>query len=74
MSVNLIYDSIHSFSKNFPVHNLSVVLKTCHLTLCIKAARLLGLKILAHKHRKQKNLKTDVLKNAGKLYNTYYDV
>lgn len=74
MSVNLIYDSIHNFSKNFSIHNLSVILKTCHLILCIKAARLLGLKTLVHKHRKQKNVKTDDLKNAGKLHNTYYDV
>ena len=66
MSVNLIYDSIHSFSKNFPIHNLSVVLKTCHLTLCIKAARLLGLKILAHKHRKQKKFKNRCFKECWK--------
>ena len=39
-----------------------------------KPTWLLGLKTLVHKHRKQKNVKTDVLKNAGKLYNTYYDV
>ena len=67
----LFYNPKYSFERNLKI---SVILKKCHLILCIKGCKifikkLLVLKKLSQQTKKTEDLKAEVLDNAGDLLN-----